>query len=93
MAEPTTRLGVRISPAPGGRSEIVGRYGGGWKARVAAPPTRGRANRELVRLLAHRLGLPADRVSLVGGWGSRDKVVELRGLAPEEVARRLEEEP
>ncbi len=90
MAEPTTRLRLRVSPGAG-RSEVVGRRAGGWRVRVAAPPERGQANRELARLLAGRLGLPVERVTVVAGRASRDKVVELRGLGAEEVARRLEE--
>ena len=89
MAEPTIRLRVRVS-AGAGRSEIVGRHGDGWKARVAAAPERGRANEALLRLLAERLRLPAESVSLVFGHASRDKVVELRGLGAAEAARRLE---
>jgi len=88
MAEPTTRLRLRVSPGAG-RSEIIGRHGDGWKVRVASPPQRGRANEALLRLLAERLRLPAAGVSLVSGHGSRDKVVELRGLGAEEAARRL----
>jgi uncharacterized protein (TIGR00251 family) len=86
MAEPTTRLRIRVSPGAR-RTEIVGRRGESWKIRVAAPPERGRANDAVLRVLAERLGVP---VTLVSGHAARDKVVELRGLAPAEVDRRLE---
>jgi uncharacterized protein (TIGR00251 family) len=86
MAEPTTRLRVRVSPGAR-RTEIVGRYGRAWKIRVAAPPDRGRANDAVLRMLAERLGVP---VTLVSGHTARDKVVELHGLAPDEADRRLE---
>ncbi|MER3408898.1 MAG: hypothetical protein C4305_08260 [Thermoleophilia bacterium] len=89
MAEPTTRLFLRVSPGAG-RDEIVGRHGRGWKARVREAPEQGRANEALARLLAHRLRLPRAQVAVVAGLGSRDKVVEVWGLAPEEAVRRLE---
>jgi uncharacterized protein len=72
------------------RSELVGRHGTGWKARVAAPPERGKANRALEELLAGALGVPRDRVAVVGGRSSRRKVVEVEGLEAPEVVRRLD---
>jgi uncharacterized protein len=56
---------------------------------VAAPPERGRANEAAVALLAETLRLQPDDVKLVAGHGSRDKVVEVSGIAPSEAARRL----
>lgn len=44
------------------------------KLAVAAPPQDGRANEELLRLLARLLGLRASSVSLVRGARSREKV-------------------
>jgi uncharacterized protein (TIGR00251 family) len=90
MVEPTTRLRLRVSPGAR-RTQIVGRQGEAWKVRVTAAPERGRANDAVVRLLSERLDLPPARLSLVSGRGSRDKVVELRGLEPEEAQRRLEQ--
>ena len=83
-----TRLALRVSP--GARtSAVVGRHGEGWKVRVAAPPERGRANEAVVALLAATLGVPASTISVVSGHGSRDKLVELTGIAPDETERRL----
>ena len=84
----TLRLSLTVSPGAG-RSEIVGRHGEGWKVRVAAAPERGRANRELVALLADALGVHHGSVRVVSGAGSRRKVVEVEGLDEDEVARRL----
>ncbi len=89
MAEPITRLFLRVSPGAR-REEIVGRHGKVWKARVTQAPERGRANQALARLLSKRLRLPVAQVTVVSGLGSRDKVVEVRGLAPEEAVKRLE---
>lgn len=88
MPEPSTRLRLRVSPGAG-RSEVVGRHGEGWKVRVQAAAERGRANEALLRLLSETLAVPRERLELVAGHGSRDKVVELAGLDPHETARRL----
>jgi uncharacterized protein (TIGR00251 family) len=89
MAEPTTRLRLRVSPGAA-RSELAGRHGAAWKVRVSAAPERGRANEAVIRLLAERLRVPRASVTVVSGQASRDKVVELRGLARTEAERRLE---
>jgi uncharacterized protein len=68
---------------------VVGRHGEGWKVRVASPPERGAANRALVRLLADTLALPERDVAVVSGHRSRDKIVELRGIAPADADGRL----
>jgi len=85
----TTRLALRVSP--GARSSaVVGRHGAAWKIRVSAPPEDGRANAAVVRLLADALGVPARTITVVSGHGARDKLVELAGIAPDEIERRLE---
>jgi uncharacterized protein YggU (UPF0235/DUF167 family) len=67
----------------------VGRHGEAWKVSVAAAPERGRANAEVLRLLAQALDVPAARVVLVKGAGARDKVVEVEGITTEEAEARL----
>jgi uncharacterized protein (TIGR00251 family) len=85
------RIELTVSPGAA-RSELVGRHGDGWRARVAAPPERGRANRALVELLAEALGVPRARISVVAGQTARRKVVEVDGLDEAEIDRRLEAE-
>jgi uncharacterized protein len=83
------RVEVTVSPGAAS-SELVGRHGAGWKARIAAPPERGKANRALEELLADVLEVRRDRVSVVAGRAARRKVVEVEGLEAPEVVRRLE---
>jgi uncharacterized protein len=85
----TTRLVLRVSP--GARTNaVVGRHGEAWKVRVSAPPEDGRANAAVVELLADTLGVPARTISVVSGHAARDKLVELAGIEPDEIERRLE---
>ena len=75
---------------PGARTtQVVGRLGEAWKIRVQAPPERGRANDEVVSLLAHALGVPRSEIRVVSGHTTRDKVVELDRISLEEADRRL----
>ena len=82
------RLSVTVSPGAA-RTELVGRHGEGWKARVAAPPERGRANEAVVGLLAEALGVPRSAVRVVAGKTAKAKVVEVDGLEADDVERRL----
>jgi uncharacterized protein len=85
-----SRTRVRLRVAPGAsKPGVVGRHGDGWKLRVAAAPERGRANEAVLELLADTLAVPRANVALVSGAGSRNKIVELTGLEPEEIDRRL----
>jgi uncharacterized protein len=68
---------------------VVGRHGEAWKIRVAAVPERGRANDAVLELLAETLAVPRANVTLVSGGASRNKIVELSGITPEEIERRL----
>ena len=79
---------LRVSPGAG-RAAIVGRYGDGWKVRVTAAPEHGRANDAVLRLLADALSLPRESLTLVSGHSGRDKIVELTGLGPGLIERRL----
>jgi uncharacterized protein len=88
MEPVSTRVRLRVSP--GARSaHVVGRHGEAWKVRVAAPAEGGRANEAVVRLLAETLSLPREAVTLVSGHGARDKIVQLAGLDPTQIERRL----
>jgi uncharacterized protein len=71
-------------------SEILGRHGGGWKARVSAAPERGRANAALQELIAKSLGVPRNAVRIVSGETTRHKVVEVDGVAERTAAQRLD---
>jgi uncharacterized protein len=82
------RLRLRVAPGAS-RPGVVGRYGDAWKVRVAEAPERGRANDAVISLLAGVLSVPRASLTLVSGHGGRDKVVELDGIEPDEVERRL----
>ncbi|XP_054476617.1 UPF0235 protein C15orf40 homolog [Anoplopoma fimbria] len=59
---------------------------------IAAPPTDGEANTELIRFLAEVLDLKKSHLSLNKGSRSRDKLISVdSSLSPEEVLRRLRE--
>ena len=88
MEAVSTRVRLRVSPGANS-AHVVGRHGDAWKVRVAAPAEGGRANEAVVRLLAETLSIPREDVTLVSGLGARDKIVQLTGLDPTQIERRL----
>jgi uncharacterized protein len=83
-----TRLRLRVQPRAKSAG-IVGRHGDAWKVRVRAAPEHGDATEAVLVLLADTLGLARGDVRLVSGAASRDKIVEVAGIPPEETVRRL----
>lgn len=61
------------------------------QARVAAPPEEGKANDELVILVAAALNVPRHRVTVVDGHTSRRKRVLVQGVNATEFTRRVAE--
>ena len=85
---PTTFLSVRVTPAAG-RDAMLGWQGDALRLSVAAPAQRGKANEATLRLLAAALGLPRERLRIVRGHTSRQKVIAIQGLDEAEVRARL----
>lgn len=82
---------VRLAPKAA-RAGIEGVVAGSrgracLKVRVAAPPEGGKANRELIRLLARAWAVPASHIRLVSGAKSREKTLALSGEAAPLMAR------
>lgn len=62
---------------------------GDIQIKVRAAPEKGKANRAVIELLARKLGVPRSTISVVRGESSRDKWLEITGLTPDEVKKRL----
>ncbi len=59
------------------------------RVRLAARAIEGRANDELIRFLAHVLGLRRNDVTVVTGARSRRKLLRIHGVTLPEARRRL----
>jgi hypothetical protein len=71
-------LQIRVKPKSS-RQGILQCKEGIWQVALASPPEEGRANRELLRLLAKALGIAPSGLELTSGAKSRNKTV----LAPQ----------
>jgi uncharacterized protein (TIGR00251 family) len=82
-------LVVRVKPQAR-RAGLLGRHGAAIKVAVRAAPERGRANEELLQVLAAALGVAVSALELVSGAGSQDKRIRVHGLDEPELQRRLQ---
>ncbi|MCX6371785.1 MAG: DUF167 domain-containing protein [Actinobacteria bacterium] len=81
-------LAVWVTPGAS-RSEVAGVADGRLHVRLAAPAQEGRANAELIRLVAAVLGVLRREVELAAGATGRRKLLRVRGVTLEEARRRL----
>jgi hypothetical protein len=70
---------VKVKPHARASSLEEPQGGGPWVARVKAPPVDGKANAELVALVAERFGCPKSAVSIRSGASGRLKLVQIEG--------------
>lgn len=69
---------LRIKVKPNARSsEILPGDDGVWLVRLKAPPVDGKANEELIRLVAEHFGVRRVDVTLRSGTASRLKLVQI----------------
>lgn len=86
--EDQTKLILHVAPnAP--RNELLGFAEGILRVRVAAPPVRGKANRELVAFLSRQLAVSRDRLAITRGQTGRYKTIVITGLSRQQVLERL----
>lgn len=71
------------------RNELAGFSEGVLRVKVAAPPVKGKANKELIAFLAQKLGLSKGDLTILKGHSSRNKLISIAGLSREELIRRL----
>lgn len=81
---------VRVQPRAS-KSGVAGEIDGVLKIRLASPPVEGQANEELIRLLAKLFDAPRQRIAILSGQTSKNKVVNVNGVSVAEVERALAE--
>ncbi|MDD5700862.1 MAG: DUF167 domain-containing protein [Dehalococcoidales bacterium] len=82
------RISVKVLPNAG-KNEILGPVNGVWRIKIAAPPDKGKANKELIKFLSEILGVRKNNLDILKGHSSHNKILAFEGISPEEVAARL----
>jgi uncharacterized protein (TIGR00251 family) len=69
---------LQIKVKPRSRvSSLVQAPDGTWMARLKSPPVDGRANEELIALVARHFGCPRTAVAIKSGASGRTKLVKI----------------
>ena len=80
-----SRLSVKVIPKSG-RSEL--KFDGKTlKAWLKSAPADGKANEELVRTLADKLSIPKSAVTIIRGFSSKNKSVDISGISVEDIEK------
>lgn len=78
-AEDYLIINIKVEPRSS-RSGIVGPYGNALKVKLTSPPVEGKANNELINVLAKEFGIRKKDVEIVSGESSKNKIVKLTGV-------------
>ncbi|GBE03751.1 hypothetical protein BMS3Abin09_00672 [bacterium BMS3Abin09] len=83
MGKPKTdtflTLSIKVEPRSS-KSGIVGPYGNALKVKLTSPPIEGKANKELIEVLAKGFRIAKKDVEIVSGQSSKNKIVKLNGV-------------
>lgn len=88
VKEDGTGVTLRVRVQPGAsRSEVVGVIEGALRLRLTAPPVEGAANKECLRFFSKKLHIAKSRISIIRGEYTRDKVLRVQGVSPEDLRK------
>ena len=69
---------IQVKVKPNARGSMLEQSADGqWVAQIKAPPVDGKANEELIALVARRFGCPKSAVSIKTGASGRIKLVRI----------------
>ncbi|MGB2798609.1 MAG: DUF167 domain-containing protein [Dehalococcoidia bacterium] len=88
MSQNQTNITVQIQPNAK-RNEVLGFEDGVLRVKIAAPPVRGKANKELIDFLSGLLGVNKSSITIEKGVTSRRKVIAIEGLSQAQILQRL----
>lgn len=71
---------IRVKVKPSSRvNELEQSSDGTWHARIKSPPVDGKANDELLKLIARHFGVRKSQVTIKSGKSGRTKLVQIAG--------------
>ncbi|MDQ7785693.1 MAG: DUF167 domain-containing protein [Desulfomonilaceae bacterium] len=82
-------LAVRVTPNASANSLTFG-PGARLGVKLTAPPTEGRANKELIKFLAKKARVPRSSLTIVRGHSSREKLILISGGHVDTIRTNLE---
>ena len=81
-------ISVQVRPNAA-KNEVTGIIDGVWQIKVAAPPVKGKANKELIAFLSRFLDVSKSHIGIIKGHTTRNKLIAIDGLSQEDIKKRL----
>jgi uncharacterized protein len=86
--ETQAKIAVQIYPGAA-KNEITGMQNDVLRIKIAAPPVKGKANKELIDYLSHLLGITKNRIVIIKGDTSKNKLISIDGLSKVKILEKL----
>jgi len=81
-------LKVKVTPGSS-RNSVAQLSEDRLSVKLTSPPVEGKANKQLIKFLSKKLGVPPSSISIMRGMTSREKILLVAGLTGAEVRERL----
>ena len=88
MSERQAYITIQVQPNAR-RNEALGFRDGILYVKIAAPPVKGEANRELVKFLSQLIGVSKGSINIKSGHTGRRKVIIFTGLDGDQIIERI----
>ncbi len=88
MTEHQGNITIQVQPNAR-RNEVLGFEDGILHVKIAAPPVKGKANKELVLFLSQLIGVSKSSINIKSGFTSRRKVITVTGLDRDQIVERI----
>jgi uncharacterized protein len=69
---------IKVKVMPNANREEVVKQGDEYVVRVKVPPTEGKANEAVIKLIAAHMRVPKSTVKIVHGLTGRNKILEIQ---------------
>ena len=84
----TAKISVHAYPNAA-KNEVIGFTDDVLRVKISAPPVKGKANKELLAFLCQLLALSKDRIGIIKGHTTRNKIVAIDGMSKEAAIKLL----
>ncbi len=88
MSEDGILLQIKVIPGASANT-VVGLEGDSVKLKIAAPPEKGKANKEIIAFLSELIGIKKKNLVIEKGEKSRIKLVRIYGVKKDKVFEKL----
>jgi len=88
LIERHANITVQVQPNAW-HSQALGFEDGILRVKIAAPPVKGKANRELINFLSQLLGISKRSIKIERGLTSKRKVIAIDGLDRTQIIERI----